>query len=90
MNCWAIAETTHPGFLRGPVPRCDAEVGRDVEIILDSGIMSGADIGASLCAGADFLLIGRAYLYGLMAGGEEGVDGVIELSGRWRSASTCS
>lgn len=56
-----------------------AEVGQDVEIILDSGIMSGADIVAALCAGADFVLIGRAYLYGLMAGGEAGVDRVIEL-----------
>ena len=56
-----------------------AEVGAGTEIILDSGIMSGADIVASLCAGADFVLIGRAYLYGLMAGGEQGVARVIEL-----------
>ena len=50
-----------------------------MEIIMDSGIMSGADIVAALCAGADFVLIGRAYLYGLMAGGEEGVSRAIEL-----------
>lgn len=56
-----------------------AEVGQDMEIILDSGIMSGADVVAALCAGADFVLIGRAYLYGLMAGGEEGVSRAIEL-----------
>ncbi|MDR4532851.1 alpha-hydroxy acid oxidase [Glutamicibacter sp. PS] len=56
-----------------------AEVGQDMELILDSGIMSGADIVAALCAGADFVLIGRAYLYGLMAGGEEGVSRAIEL-----------
>lgn len=56
-----------------------AEVGQDMEIIMDSGIMSGADIVAALCAGADFVLIGRAYLYGLMAGGEEGVSRAIEL-----------
>ena len=56
-----------------------AEVGEDMEIIMDSGIMSGADIVAVLCAGADFVLIGRAYLYGLMAGGEEGVSRAIEL-----------
>ncbi|MGV2855504.1 alpha-hydroxy acid oxidase [Glutamicibacter sp. AGC13] len=56
-----------------------AEVGEDMEIIMDSGIMSGADIVAALCAGADFVLIGRAYLYGLMAGGEEGVSRAIEL-----------
>ncbi len=56
-----------------------AEVGSEMEIIMDSGIMSGADIVAALCAGADFVLIGRAYLYGLMAGGEEGVSRAIEL-----------
>ncbi|WP_412099150.1 alpha-hydroxy-acid oxidizing protein [Corynebacterium aurimucosum] len=56
-----------------------AEVGPDVEIIYDSGIMSGVDIAIALALGADFVLIGRAYLYGLMAGGKEGVDRVIEL-----------
>ncbi|TFH56013.1 alpha-hydroxy acid oxidase [Glutamicibacter arilaitensis] len=56
-----------------------AEVGPGMEIIMDSGIMSGADIVAALCAGADFVLIGRAYLYGLMAGGEKGVSRAIEL-----------
>ena len=56
-----------------------AEVGPQMEIILDSGIMSGADIVASLCAGANFVLIGRAYLYGLMAGGQQGVERAIEL-----------
>jgi L-lactate dehydrogenase (cytochrome) len=56
-----------------------AEAGPDVEIILDSGIMSGADVVAALCAGADFTLIGRGYLYGLMAGGQQGVERAIEL-----------
>jgi L-lactate dehydrogenase (cytochrome) len=46
----------------------------DAAIILDTGIMSGADIIAALALGADFTLIGRAYLYGLMAGGRAGVD----------------
>ena len=55
------------------------EAGPDVELILDSGIMSGADVVAALCAGADFVLIGRAYLYGLMAGGERGVARAIEI-----------
>ena len=56
-----------------------AEVGPDVEIILDSGIMSGGDIVAALCAGADFTLIGRAYMYGLMAGGRQGVQRALDL-----------
>ena len=55
------------------------EAGPGVEIILDSGVMSGSDIVAALGLGADFVIVGRAYLYGLMAGGEEGVDKVIEL-----------
>jgi L-lactate dehydrogenase (cytochrome) len=61
------------------LPDVRAEAGDEVEIILDSGIMSGADVVAALCSGADFTLIGRAYLYGLMAGGREGVARVIEL-----------
>lgn len=56
-----------------------AAVGQDMEIILDSGIMSGSDVVTALCAGADFVLVGRAYLYGLMAGGQRGVERVIEL-----------
>ncbi len=41
--------------------------------------MNGADIVASLALGARFTLIGRAYLYGLMAGGREGVDRAIAI-----------
>ena len=41
--------------------------------------MNGADIVASIALGAKFTLIGRAYLYGLMAGGREGVDRTIEI-----------
>jgi L-lactate dehydrogenase (cytochrome) len=56
-----------------------AEVGNDVEVLLDTGIMSGADVVAAVAMGARFTLIGRAYLYGLMAGGEAGVDRAIEI-----------
>jgi L-lactate dehydrogenase (cytochrome) len=55
------------------------EVANDTEIIIDSGIMNGADIVASIALGAKFTLIGRAYLYGLMAGGRAGVDRTIEI-----------
>lgn len=51
----------------------------DAAIILDTGIMSGADIVAALALGADFTLIGRAYLYGLMAGGRAGVDRTLQI-----------
>ena len=50
-----------------------------VEVHLDTGIMSGQDIVASIAHGARFTLIGRAYLYGLMAGGRDGVDRTIEI-----------
>lgn len=55
------------------------EVGKDLEISIDTGIMNGADIVASLALGAKFTFIGRAYLYGLMAGGPDGVDRAIEI-----------
>ncbi|MFN4000999.1 alpha-hydroxy-acid oxidizing protein [Microcella sp.] len=61
------------------LPEVVREVGKDTEVHLDTGIMSGADIVASIALGARFTLIGRAYLYGLMAGGREGVDRAIEI-----------
>jgi L-lactate dehydrogenase (cytochrome) len=61
------------------LPNVVREVGSDVEVMVDTGIMNGADIVASMALGAKFTLIGRAYLYGLMAGGREGVDRAIEI-----------
>ena len=61
------------------LPAVAREMGDEVTIILDTGIMSGADIVASLACGADFTLVGRAYLYGLMAGGRQGVDRAIAI-----------
>jgi L-lactate dehydrogenase (cytochrome) len=61
------------------LPEVVREVGADTEILLDTGIMSGADIVAAIALGARFTLVGRAYLYGLMAGGREGVDRTIEI-----------
>ncbi|KIA62635.1 alpha-hydroxy acid oxidase [Nocardia vulneris] len=61
------------------LPAVVREVGDDMEIHLDTGIMHGADIVAALALGARFTLIGRAYLYGLMAGGEPGVDRAIDI-----------
>ena len=46
---------------------------------VDTGIMSGQDIVAAVAHGARFTLVGRAYLYGLMAGGRAGVDRTIEI-----------
>jgi L-lactate dehydrogenase (cytochrome) len=61
------------------LPTVAREVGGDTEIVLDTGIMSGADIVAAIALGARFTLVGRAYLYGLMAGGEAGVDRAIAI-----------
>jgi L-lactate dehydrogenase (cytochrome) len=61
------------------LPDVVREVGMDTEVHLDTGIMSGADIVASVALGARFTMIGRAYLYGLMAGGREGVDRTIQI-----------
>lgn len=51
------------------------------EVWIDTGIMSGGDVLACIAAGADFTLIGRAYLYGLMAGGRPGVDRALDILG---------
>ena len=61
------------------LPQVVREVGRDATVMIDTGIMNGADIVASVALGAKFTLIGRAYLYGLMAGGREGVDRAIAI-----------
>lgn len=61
------------------LPEVVREVGSEYEIHLDTGIMSGADVVAAVALGARFTLLGRAYLYGLMAGGEAGVNRMIEI-----------
>lgn len=61
------------------LPQVVREVGRDATVMLDTGIMNGQDIVASMALGAKFTLVGRAYLYGLMAGGREGVDRMIAI-----------
>ncbi|NTW38501.1 MAG: alpha-hydroxy-acid oxidizing protein [Cellulomonadaceae bacterium] len=77
----AIVLSNHGGrqLDRAPVPLrllpdvVDA-VGDDAEVWVDTGITSGADVVAAIALGANATMIGRAYLYGLMAGGERGVD----------------
>lgn len=54
-------------------------VNGDAEVWVDTGILSGGDIVAALARGADACLIGRAYLYGLMAGGERGVQRCVDI-----------
>ncbi|OBB83491.1 alpha-hydroxy-acid oxidizing enzyme [Mycobacterium colombiense] len=61
------------------LPTVARELGKDTEILIDTGIMSGADIVAAIALGARCTLVGRAYLYGLMAGGEAGVSRAIDI-----------
>jgi len=61
------------------LPKVAKEIGKDVEIMIDTGIMSGADVVASVAMGARSTMIGRAYLYGLMAGGYDGVVRALEI-----------
>jgi L-lactate dehydrogenase (cytochrome)/glycolate oxidase len=89
----AVVLSNHGGrqLDRAPVPlhllpAVVSAVGSDIEVHLDTGIMSGQDIVAAVAHGARFTLIGRAYLYGLMAGGQDGVARALEiLSGQIRN-----
>ena len=86
MGVDAVLLSNHGGrqLDRAPIPfhllpEVRREVGNGMELHLDTGIMSGQDVVAALALGADFTMIGRAYLYGLMAGGRRGVDRTIEI-----------
>lgn len=54
-------------------------VGHRLEVLMDTGIRSGADIAAAMALGAKGVLVGRAYLYGIMAGGEAGVQRSFDI-----------
>jgi L-lactate dehydrogenase (cytochrome)/glycolate oxidase len=82
----AIILSNHGGrqLDRAPVPlhllpEVVKAVGNKGEVHIDTGIMHGADVVAALASGAKFTWIGRAYLYGLMAGGKPGVDRTLEI-----------
>jgi len=82
----AIILSNHGGrqLDRAPVPlyllpEVLKAVGNKGEVHIDTGIMHGADVVAALATGAKFTWIGRAYLYGLMAGGKPGVDKALEI-----------
>ena len=82
----AIILSNHGGrqLDRAPVPlhllpEVVKAVGNKAEVHIDTGIMHGADVVAALATGAKFTWIGRAYLYGLMAGGKPGVDRALDI-----------
>lgn len=61
------------------LPEIRAAVGPDLPLLIDGGVLNGADVVAAVARGADAVMVGRAYLYGLMAGGEPGVDRALEI-----------
>ena len=61
------------------LPRIVDAVGDRAEVYVDGGIMGGGDVVAAVAMGARACLVGRAYLYGLMAGGESGVQRAADL-----------
>jgi isopentenyl diphosphate isomerase/L-lactate dehydrogenase-like FMN-dependent dehydrogenase len=80
----AVIVSNHGGRqVDGAVASLDAlpaivdAVGDDLEILLDSGVRTGADVLKALALGADAVFVGRPYLWGLGVGGEAGVLGVL-------------
>lgn len=61
------------------LPALKAAVGDRCEIFLDGGIRSGVDVIKALCMGADAVTLGRSWVWGVAAGGEKGVDRVIDI-----------
>ena len=82
----ALVLSNHGGrqLDRAPVPLellpdVVAAVGDRAEVYVDSGVRSGGDVVAALGFGATAVMVGRAYLYGLMVGGQRGVDHVLTI-----------
>jgi isopentenyl diphosphate isomerase/L-lactate dehydrogenase-like FMN-dependent dehydrogenase len=67
-----------PAAIRMLKPIADA-VGDQVEVVLDGGIRRGSDVVKALALGARAVLIGRAYLWGLAANGQTGVENVLDI-----------
>ncbi|WP_031469037.1 pre-mycofactocin synthase MftD [Sciscionella sediminilitoris] len=67
-----------PGAIRMVKPIADA-VGHDLDVLTDGGIRRGSDVVKALALGARSVLIGRAYLWGLAANGQTGVENVLDI-----------
>jgi len=85
-GCTAISVSNHggnnldgtPASIRA-LPAVAEAVGDQVEVLLDSGIRRGSDVVKALALGAKAVMIGRAYLWGLAANGQAGVENVLDI-----------
>jgi heme/flavin dehydrogenase (mycofactocin system) len=67
-----------PATIRA-LPAIAAAVGNQVEIVLDGGVRRGGDVVKAVALGARAVMIGRAYLWGLAANGQAGVENVLDI-----------
>ena len=67
-----------PASIRA-LPAIAEAVGDQVEVLLDGGIRRGSDVVKALALGARAVMIGRAYLWGLAAAGQAGVENVLDI-----------
>jgi isopentenyl diphosphate isomerase/L-lactate dehydrogenase-like FMN-dependent dehydrogenase len=85
-GCAAISVSNHggnnldgtPAAIRMVKPIADA-VGEQLEVIMDGGIRRGSDVVKAVALGARAVMIGRAYLWGLAANGQAGVENVLDV-----------
>ncbi len=85
-GCTAISVSNHggnnldgtPAPIRA-LPAIAEAVGDDIEILLDGGIRRGSDVAKAVALGARAVMIGRAYLWGLAANGQAGVENVLDI-----------
>ncbi|MER5756355.1 pre-mycofactocin synthase MftD [Streptomyces sp. NPDC002088] len=69
---------TTPATIR-LLPSIAEAVGDEIEVLLDGGIRRGGDVAKALALGARAVLVGRAYLWGLAANGQAGVENVLDI-----------